>query len=263
MAALQHVYVTAHGQYTDAAWTEERAQFGLRLCIADVTAQPAKGSQFSPLLSGDVVGDSGSETGTHGTLTRTWTARLGPVGSTDNADAAWQIDLAEDVWIFLDSLKTNVDDGFRWTHVKIAPILASGQYGAPAAIYQFTTAIVGQDVTKAMPPECAIAVTWRANVLGRRGRGRIYMPGFTSGNALNSDGTVSSGFRTTLSSNAKTMILNLDNPPGTPDYGPIVAVMSAGSSTAVRPAQVRVGSHWDSQRRRQQQMAEQYTDQTL
>ena len=46
MATLQHIYVTAHGAYTTAAWAGESAQFGLRLAICEGAAEPAKGTVF-------------------------------------------------------------------------------------------------------------------------------------------------------------------------------------------------------------------------
>jgi hypothetical protein len=60
-----------------------------------------------------------------------------------------------------------------------------------------------------------------------------------------------------------TLITNMQDIPGVEDYGPIVSVLSAGSATAVRPAQVRVGDHFDVQRRRQHQVPETYSSVSL
>jgi hypothetical protein len=263
MAALQHIYVTAHGEWTTANWIGEKAQFGLRLAIVQDSAAPAKGSIFTIPTNGDVDLDSGTSAGTHGTLTRTWTARRGPVGNSENCDAAFQVDLAEDLWTFLDGLKARVKDSFRWTHVKIAPMLATGAYGAPSATYQYTTPIAGTSTSGTnFPPEVALAVSLRANVLGRRGRGRIYFPGLITTESA-SDGTVASATRTAFASAMGTLVTNLEDAPGTEEYGPLVMVTSSGSSTGVRPAEIRVGNHWDAQRRRQHQVPEVYTIQAL
>lgn len=260
MPALRHVYVTAHGEYTDAAWIGEKAQFGLRIVIADEAALPAKGSTFTVQDNGDVAQDSGTNAGTHGTLTRTWTARLGAVGSTENADAAWQTDLAEDFWTFLNGITSSQFSGFKWTHVKLAPVLSDGSYGAPAATYTFTSPMVGTGTGAVLPPQLSLAVTLRAPVIGRRGRGRFYLPALTSTNGLETNGTVKSSWRSNIVSQASTLISNIENAPGTEVQTPLVAVMSANSQTAVRPTQVRVGSKWDTQRRRAQQVPETYTD---
>ena len=47
------------------------------------------------------------------------------------------------------------------------------------------------------------------------------------------------------------------------EYTPVVTVMSAGGSVGVRPSQVRVGSHFDVQRRRQHQAIEAFTTVTI
>lgn len=263
MPAMQHVYLTAHGAIQSGHYAGETAQIGVRLAIADTTAEPAKGTTFAIATNGDVAVDSGTTAGTNGTLTRTWTARLGPIGSTNNADDAWQIDLAEDMRTFLLALQGYQSNKFAWTHVKIAPILADGKYGAPAALYQLTSAIAGTS-SSPQPPEVACAVTFRAPVIGRRGRGRMYIPAISAGSTvLDGDGCVGSTFSTALKNAAVTLVSNLENAPGTEDWGPILMVTSAGSSTGVRPSQVRVGNHFDVQRRRQSQVNETYSSTNL
>lgn len=263
MSALGHIYLTAHGEWTSSAWLGEKAQIGLRLPIVQDAAMPAVGSIFSPVENGDVVQDNGTQAGTNGTLTRTWSARLGGVGSATNADAAMQADLADDFWTFLNALKTYQHNSFKWTHVKIAPVLVDGTYGAPSAIYQFTSAITGGNANACLPPELALAVSFRAAIIGRRGRGRMYIPALTSQALTSADGTVAAATASGIRDMAVTLLGNIDNLPGTEEYSTIVAVMSAGSSTAVRPAQVRVGNHFDVQRRRQHQAVETYSTTNL
>jgi hypothetical protein len=174
-----------------------------------------------------------------------------------------QADLADDFWTFLNASKALVGIYFRWTHVKIAPILADGSYGAPSAVYTFTTPLVGTGTGVMMPPEVAIACSFRAAIIGRRGRGRFYMPALSVTNCSDNTGVVKSTTRTNLVGYLSTLVANLEDKPGVEDWGPIVSVMSAGSATAVRPSQVRVGSHFDAQRRRQHQVPEDYTSAAL
>lgn len=263
MATLGHIYVTAHGEFSAAPWVGEKAQIGIRLVPTEGAQEPAKGSEFTPIGNGDVVLDSGTQAGTNGTLSRTWAARLGPIASTDNADAAMQADLADDMWTFLNTIKVRMSSQFRWTHVKIAPILAGGTYGAPSAIYQFTAPLVGTGSSSMLPPEVALACSFRAGIIGRRGRGRFYLPALDSANCLGGDGAVLPATRTALVSALSTLVTNLQDKPGVEDYGPTVAVLSAGSTTAVRPSEVRVGQFFDAQRRRQHQVVESYTIQAL
>jgi len=218
---------------------------------------------FTIGTNGDVAPDSGTQAGAQGTLTRTWTARMGPVGSTDNCDATWQADIGDDMRTFLLALQTYQSSKFAWSHVKIAPILADGKYGAPGAIYQFTGPVEGAS-TSPNAPEVACAVTFRAPVIGRRGRGRMYIPALSIGSSvIDGDGAVSATFQSALRAAAATLVTSLEDSPGTEEYGALLMVTSAGSPTGVRPSQIRVGNHFDVQRRRQSQVVETYSTTAL
>ena len=257
MTALQHVYLTAHGTYTAGAWEDERAQVGLRLCYVPVVGAPDKGSVFTPLVNGDVTRQYGSQAGTNGTLAKAWTARIGPVGSLQNCDAGAQIDLAEDFRTFLNAIKAYTFSGFTWTHVKIAPVAADGTSPENSAVYTFTTPLAGTSPNH-LPAQVAFALSMRAQMVGRRGRGRIYLPAVTTA-LVAADGTVQGAAATTLRTAFKTLIDDLQNVTGTPDYIPIVSVMSAGSADAVRPYDVRTGHRLDTMQSRRRQAAESYT----
>jgi hypothetical protein len=266
MVAVSHIYITAHGEYHGSSpWVGEFAQIGLRLAYVDVTAEPAKGSVFTIMPNGDAVADSGTTAGANGSLTRAWTARIGPTGSTENMDAGEQIALAEDMRTFLAAVAPYQAASFRWTHIKLAPAATDGKYYQPAGVYVLTTPVVGSasgtyGIT--LPPEVSIAASLRAPIVGRRGRGRMYIPGLAS-LAMNSDGLVASATQTGIATALNTLVDNLDNRGGTPDYDGCVIVTSVGSSTAVRPSQARVGNHADVQRRRQSQVNESYVTQTI
>ena len=105
---MQHVYVTAHGSWSTGPWVGEAAQFGLRLCVSPVIGAPDMGTVFTPQVNGDVVRDQGTAAGTHGTLARTFSCRIGPVGSELNWDAAYQIDVAEDIWTLFSTWSLSV-----------------------------------------------------------------------------------------------------------------------------------------------------------
>jgi hypothetical protein len=102
-----------------------------------------------------------------------------------------------------------------------------------------------------------------ADILGRRGRGRMFLPGPTS-NILSSAGSSSYGkvaaaAAGVLNTANKDLIDDLQGITGESTNQPIVVVTSAGQSTAIRPSYVRVGDHVDVQRRRQHQVTEGYT----
>lgn len=257
MTQLQHVYLTAHGQFTSGSWVGEEAQFGLRLAFIETGGGPSKGEIFTVPLNGDVVVDQGVAAGTHGQLARTWSARLGPTGSAVNCDSAYQIDLAEDLWTFLNACKGYMATPFSWTHIKLAPISAEGKTVGTASVYTLTLPLAGTG-TGLQPPQLAMAVSMRANILGRRGRGRIYLPAVNAG-SVTTDGTIATVTSSALRAAMVTLIGNLQNAPGAPAYSPLVAIMSAGSASAVRPSEVRTGQRFDTIRSRREQVPETYT----
>ena len=261
MGVLQHVYLTAHGSYISGnEWYGESAQMGVRMTLELVNASPDRGAVYSPGECGNIALITGTQAGTHGTLAKSWTARAGAVGSTENFDPSAQIDCAEDFWTFLNASKAYVTSGFRWETIKCAPVQADGKYGAAASVYTLTTPLAGTGAGQ-LPPELAVALSWRAPVLGRRGRGRMYLPALGSG--ISTGGTINSAEVTTLLSSMVTFAGNLENLPGWTNYVPRVAIMSAGSATAIRPVQVRVGNHFDIQQRRARSVGETYSATTL
>lgn len=261
MTNLHHLYITAHGSYSTGSWLGETAQIGLRVAFAPSVSAPLAGEIFTPTVGGEISADSGVQTGTHGSLAKTWTARIGDVGSLENADAGLQIDAAEDVWTFLNGIKTFQYSAFRWTHVKVASVNEVGATPRPASVYTFTAPLVGAGAT-ALPPQIALAVSTRANLVGRRGRGRVYIPALYSG-ILGADGTVSAGNANTIRAAFKTLIDDLQALPGLTEFMPIVTVMSADSDTAVRPVEVRTGSRLDTIQSRRRQVSEVYTTTAL
>lgn len=261
MTAVSHIYVTVHGEFTSALWNTEKAQFGVRCVLAEAASAPVKGDTFTPQTNGDAVVIFGTASGTHGTLTKTWKCRVGGTGSLENFDATEQIDMAEDVWTFLNSLKAYFYSGFRFTHVKFAAIDSLGKTVGTAATYTFTTPLAGTG-SSLMPPQLAYALSMRANIVGRSGRGRIYLPAL-SASCLTSDAVISGTVQTTMAAAFKTLIDNLQNVSGWSTYLPIVVVTSAGAATAVRPVEVRLGNRFDTIKSRRQQVDETYSSTAL
>lgn len=256
MTAMQHVYVTAHGSWQSGPWVGESAQIGLRIVPILASALPDKGTEFVVPMSGDVVADQGNTAGTHGTLMRLWKCRMGGLGSTEDYNDALSVDVAEDVWTFLDATKGLVSNKFTWTHVKQAAVSADGKTIKGSSIYTFTTGIAGTVSTWCLPPQLAAAVTMRAPIAGRRGRGRIYFPGSAMQTTV--DGTLPAADATSLRAELKNLLDNLAELPGTSDFNLVTVVTGAGQATAVRPSQIRTGNRWDTMQSRRRQVPESY-----
>lgn len=263
---LSHLYLTAHGEWTVASWIGEKAQIGIRCFVTGVAATPPFGQRFTMPANGvdtlSVEPHTAVVNGTNGVLAQTFRVDGTGIPPTVIGDPEL-IDYAEDFRTYLNGLKAYFQTGFRWTHFKVAPIKPDGSYAQPATVYTLNTPIVGTGVTAQLPPEVACAVSLRAPVMGRRGRGRMYLPAL-GGGALASDGVLGTGFKTDLGTLTAAFVQGLQNMPGA-DW-PVdtwVIVTSAGSPEAVRPTQVRVGNHFDVQARRQDQVPEVYTSTAL
>lgn len=257
MTDLAHVYLTAHGSYPAGSWVGESAQIGVRLAFAAVAAAPNKGDVFTPIANGAITSDTGTLAGTHGTLARTWTARINSVGSTENFDAAAQVDAAEDMWAFLNAIKAYQHSDFKWTHVKCSAVDPTGATPIVSSVYTFSSVLAGA-VGTGLPPQVAMALSARANLVGRRGRGRVYIPALGT-TILTTDGQINTTPANSMRSAFKTLIDNLQAQPGLTLNMPIFSIMSADSTTAVRPAEVRTGSRLDTMQSRRRQVTETYT----
>jgi hypothetical protein len=157
----------------------------------------------------------------------------------ENFGPTEQIDVAEDMRTFLTVLAGYQFSGWRWTHVKLAPISAAGATIGTAATYTFTSPVAGATSTL-VPPQIALAITMRANIVGRKGRGRIYVPAWGTG-SLENNSTLKAATGTGLRNGMKALIDNVQNVAGFSTYLPIVVVTSAGATEAVRPVEVRTG----------------------
>lgn len=258
MGDMQHVYATVHGSYNSGPYSGEAAQLGVRLSFVPKLSAPVQGETFTHILNGAAVPDFGTQAGTNGSLTKTWTARIGPAGSTENYNAAFQIAVAEQLRTFVNSLKAYNNSAFRWTHVKQAAIDSLGKTVGTASTYTFTSPIAGSG-SSPFPAQLAVAITMRANIVGRSGRGRVYYPAL-AGALLGTDAALASTAGSTMRTAMKTLIDGIQGIPAVGDLNmPIVCVTSAGKATAVRPVEVRTGQLVDTIKSRRAQATEVYT----
>lgn len=253
------IYLTAQGSYKSSSpWFGESAQIGIRMTVESSVSPPALGSVYEPLQHESLEAAGTTATGAHGSIVSLWTATAGVLPEAEEIDAAVQVDLCEDFWTFLNAVKAYTSTGFNWTSCKIAPILVDGKYGAPSSVYTFTSPLAGTGTESGqLPPENALAVSLRAPILGRRGRGRMFLPAMAG--AITTAGVVGATPRNTIKTALVTFVTDLNNLPGIDwPYRPSVCVSSAGAATAVRPSEVRIGSFMDVQRRRGDQVVESY-----
>lgn len=256
MAGIGHFYVTAHGEYVSGPWVGESAQIGLRW-----TAQTDGNPDPGPIINMPDLGPAQAvfieDDATDWTATRTFNMNFPGVGP----QADWynvSDDLASDFLAFLTAVKVNQAPAFQWKTLKVAPIeRGTGKYLAPSTIYTLKAPIAGT-AQGTNAPELAIACSMRTAIVGKRGRGRVYLPGLGT-NVMDTSGQVSSTVLTLLATQLRLLVSGMKNLPGLDQAVPDVIICSADSVTAVIPHEVRVGNHFDVQRRRQHQVAEVYT----
>lgn len=262
---IQHVYLTAHGQWKPSSpWAGEEAQMGLRVATVPVATSPGMGETFDMPVGGVAAIASGSSAGTYGLLTQAWDGLSGDATLGLDWTGPRQADIGDDWAIFLTAMESYFCTDFEWTHIKIAPIGANGKAAAGGSIYAFTTPINGGGSSSNMfPPDVALCLTLRAPILGRTGRGRMYLPALATATGI-IDGKPGVSQRGLMNTAFKALIDNIQNVPGGPyTYQPLVVVTSAGKASAVRPSQVRIGDHYDTQRRRDMQVRESFVELAL
>lgn len=262
MTAMQHLYLTAVGEYDTGAFVGETAQIGFRFAFAPTVSSPVMGETFAMEENGDAVPDFGSLASTNGLLTKTWTARVGPVGSAQNWGDDEQAAAAEATRTLLNSFLSYQSDEFRWTVVHQAPIDSLGHTIGTASTWTMTAPLRGA-ATAPLPPQLAVAVSSRANIVGRTGRGRFYLPALGT-TLIGADGYVPAAAKTALTASFKTYIDAMQGVlGGLTTHRAVYVITSSGKATAVRPSEVRVGSLVDTIRSRRAQIDEVYTSLNL
>lgn len=250
------LYLSMHFDYSSASgWQGETAQMGVRLGMVPTVGAPDMGEIFTLPVASSVTRQAVQGSDATWNYSCNWEAHWGSNPDEATIDLAQQADMAADVLTFWNAIKGKCNTGVRLTGVKIAPIQADGTYSYGASEWRLKTPLAGTYGT-AMPPETSIAMTIMADVIGRRGRGRLFLPGLASTTAA-TNGKVTSATQTDLSTALKAFIDNLQNLSGVPQgYFPLVSVCSNNDATAIRPQTVRIGDHFDVQRRRQHQIPE-------
>lgn len=153
------------------------------------------------------------------------------------------------------------------TGMRISPIWNGEPEKIPGSNFTLVTPIPGNSPSGSLvtqPPEVATVVSLRAAVPGRKGRGRVYVPGVVLVNPATNYGRVDTGIRSTLRTGTRDFIYsmyNLDAAPGSCSFASIVT--GDRPTTGIIPGEVRVGDHYDVQRRRQNARNEVYSTTAL
>lgn len=114
-----------------------------------------------------------------------------------------------------------------------------GQDGGPPAVFESGEEPVGGDVASAaLPQNCAYLMRKRTSAAGRRGRGRMYLPGVPEGN-VSAQGAIDGTWLDAIQTNAVAWYELLTGvPAGSVAYPPVILHRSEGIGTEPPPTPV-------------------------
>lgn len=108
----------------------------------------------------------------------------------------------------------------------------------PTIVAESTLAATTGTVTgTASPPNCAYLIRKRTDLAGRRGRGRMYLPGVVGSNLLE-DGSITSGWLTSLQTKASAWYDDLVTPSSGAATPPVVLHRSEGAGEEPPPTPI-------------------------
>lgn len=257
MANEKHLLLTFGGSYTDASVDAESWQVGIRLALVmgSVDAVGTLPSNWDPVAH-DI-----NRTESLWTITGNWRiASLTPPATfnpddylNDQAAPAWTTFLAST--ICSDKLKTE--------YAKLYPIGAPSGRAIPAVPYTSGTPCTlawtsaypkGGSGSNLLPLQNSFAVSWRTGQIGRRGRGRMFMPPTTVA-APDAHGFLSSTFQTNVKNAAVAFLEDLAVTPVGPTAPHVRPIVTGSPFTQYGVInQVRVDNVIDTQRRRRRSL---------
>lgn len=207
MANEIHLYATFIGGYdsTYPAMETESWQFGIRFALVFGNLDPVGTlpNNWSP--TANIV----NRTETHWTITGNWQADGGG-GNIFHPDDWLNDQLAPAVSTFLASAHC-VSGQAKLNEIKVYPIGTNGK-SVPAPPYSqgspmlltFTSANPHGSVSGLLPPQLSGVVSWGTEQIGRKGRGRIYLPPTAPSEITG--GQLISGTASTIAGNAAAFI---------------------------------------------------------
>jgi hypothetical protein len=257
MANEKHLLLTAQGDYTDSALVEETWQVGLRLALVfgtvdDVGTLPS---------NWDPVAHTISRTLSDCTITGNWTV---PVGVNTFAPDDFLYDIVKysfETWF---GAFPAISTATRLKTLKLSPIGTDGKavpappytQGSPVVLSYTSSYPVGTNAGTLLPLQNALVMSHRTPQIGRRGRGRMFVPGLTTG-LLDTHAKVASGVVSSALTAQEQLLHNLTwsgGGPGTDHVRPIVTGKPFTHYGAI--TEVRCGNVSDTQRRRRRSLTE-------
>lgn len=174
---------------------------------------------------------------------------------TNQPDAAAFTALKQAFTTWWSGTDMNFSKNARMLGVKVAPVQVDGKYGAgnDAQVSLYPSPVIGLSATDYAVPQLSVACTLLTGISrGRGSRGRFYPPPQVQ--ALAADGRIDTQRANTLVLNHREL-LNAINAVG---IGRVCVGSALGTGLLEPVTQVRIGRIIDTQRRRRNQISEEY-----
>jgi hypothetical protein len=260
MANEKHLLLTAQGDYTESSLAQESWQVGIRLALVfgavdDVGVLPS---------NWDPVAQTISRTETHWNITGNWKAQAGSESFNPDDFLNDQAAPAFTTWLnAFPALSVHT----RLRSLKLSPIGTDGRavpappytQGSPCHLTWTSSYPVGTNGGVMLPLQNALAMSHRTPQVGRRGRGRMFVPGLCIA-LMDVPGHVSSSVIASALAAQVALLHSLTYTGaglGAPRTRPIVVGSPFTNYGAI--TQTLCGNVSDTQRRRRRSLTETYT----
>lgn len=197
MTDARHIYLTIMGMVSDEL--AEAWQVGIRFMLLESVTAPA---HTGTLPTFGVSPANVHRTETDWTIESSWTGDTG--SGTFNPDDWLNDQVAPTLQA---SFGSHISNQQKIVALKASPITATGHVadGRTTRLDFTSTFPQGAATGDSLPLECAAVVSWQTGQVGKRGRGRIYLPALTTA-SLTSSGRYSSATTAALVSMAHDLL---------------------------------------------------------
>lgn len=260
MADNVHLYLVIQGGYDDADLTAETWQFGVRLRMSNTAADPVGTLPTDWQPAATTV----NRTETDWTIQGNWHL-VGPSLGQFDVDDYLNDQVAP-------AASTLINTGFfgttvRLDRLKVYPIGNDGK-AIPAPPYAAGSPVTlewksgvtpnGTATGGILPLQCASVISLRTSQVGRRGRGRFYLPGIPK-TQTEDDGLLGSGYTGTGFTNVQTFLDDISFDSAIPTVRVVNPIVTGAPYTDYGlVSEIRMGNVVDTQRRRRRALVETY-----
>jgi hypothetical protein len=258
MPVSKHLLLNVQGDYTTTALANEIWQFGIRLAMVFGTAEDVDALPSS----WDPTATTINRTETDWNITGNW--RVIETATTFNPDDYLNDQCADAIINFMAS--ANIASAARVRRLTLSPVGSPDGALVPAVPYAYGTPVTlewtgsyptGGDGSVQLPLQDSVAVSWRTPQVGRRGKGRIFLP--TTSSASLSSARLDATSQGEIRDAGVTLLESLSYTQDAPtelQIRPIVTGLPYTEYGII--TQVAVGNVIDTQRRRRNRLVESY-----